>query len=72
MTEEVARRNFTTGGLWEDEVRLVRGYSTDEQVRCEVAEQSYGVVVVDGDHPATGVYQDCGGSRTWWRRAGSW
>ncbi|SDS71909.1 Methyltransferase domain-containing protein [Friedmanniella luteola] len=58
VSEEVARRNLTTLGLRAEEVRLVRGYSGDEEVRRQVAEQSYAVVVVDGDHAADGVYRD--------------
>lgn len=61
VTEEIARRNFAALGVRADEVRLVCGYSTDPQVRGRVAEQSYGVVVVDGDHSASGVYRDL-----WW------
>ena len=61
VTEETARRNFAVGGLRADEVRLVRGYSTDPEVRSEVADRGYGVVVIDGDHSAAGVYRDL-----WW------
>lgn len=58
VTEEVARRNLTALGLRDDEVRLVRGYSTDEDVRRQVTDRAYAVVVVDGDHAAEGVYRD--------------
>ena len=61
VTEEVARRNLTGLGLRVDEVRVVRGYSTDEEVRRQVSDRAYGVVVVDGDHAAEGVYRDL-----WW------
>lgn len=58
VTEEVAQRNLTGLGLRDDEVRLVRGYSTDEAVRRQVADRAYAVVVVDGDHAAEGVHRD--------------
>lgn len=61
VTVEVARRNFADGGLRPDEVRLVRGYSTDAGVREQAADQTYAVVVIDGDHSEEGVYRDL-----WW------
>jgi hypothetical protein len=61
VTAEVARRNFAACALGTDEVRLVCGYSTDGDVQREVADRRYGVVVIDGDHSAAGVYRDL-----WW------
>ena len=61
VTEEVARHNFAACGLGADEVRVVRGYSADPEVRATVADRDYAVVVVDGDHSAAGVYADL-----WW------
>jgi hypothetical protein len=61
VTEETARWNFAALGLRADEVRLVRGYSTDPKLRTAVADRAYGVVVIDGDHSAFGVYSDL-----WW------
>ena len=61
VTAETARRNFAVCGLRADEVRLVCGYSTDPEVRSAVADRAYGVVVIDGDHSASGVYRDL-----WW------
>ena len=61
VTAEIAGRNFAACGLPAGEVRLVCGYSTDDDVRREVADRGYGVVVIDGDHSAAGVYRDL-----WW------
>jgi predicted O-methyltransferase YrrM len=61
VTAQVARYNFAVTGLDEDEVRLIEGFSTDEQVRTQAADRQYSVIVVDGDHSEDGVYADL-----WW------
>jgi len=58
VTEQVARDNFATCGLTSDEVRVIRGYSTDQQVRAVAADDRYAVIVIDGDHSAEGVLAD--------------
>jgi hypothetical protein len=61
VTDQVARHNFAVGGLAEDDVRLIEGYSTDPEVQAQAADQQYAVVIVDGDHSEDGVYADL-----WW------
>jgi hypothetical protein len=61
VSAEVARRNLLECGLLPEEFRIIQGYSTDEQVRHEVADERYAVVVIDGDHSEEGVYRDL-----WW------
>lgn len=58
---EVAEHNLHHSGLAEDDLQVVVGYSTDEAVRAQVAEQQYAVIIVDGDHSEDGVYADL-----WW------
>lgn len=60
VTAQTAVHNFAVGGLGDDEVRVVEGFSTDESVRARVADQQYAVVVIDGDHSEEGVYADLG------------
>jgi hypothetical protein len=58
VTAQVARHNFAVGGLSNDDVRLIEGFSTDAEVRAHAADSQYSVVVVDGDHTERGVYAD--------------
>jgi methyltransferase family protein len=58
VTAQVARHNFALCGLSPVDVRLIEGYSTDADVRAQLAEDRYAVVVVDGDHSEEGVYAD--------------
>lgn len=58
VDEQTARHNFRVGGLTDDGVRLIRGFSTDPVVRAEAGDQAYAVVVIDGDHSEDGVYAD--------------
>jgi hypothetical protein len=61
VTAQVAKHNFTVGGLAPDEVRLIEGFSTDAEVQAQAADSQYSVIIVDGDHSEDGVYADL-----WW------
>ena len=61
VVRQVAERNLLESGLRPEELRLVEGLSTDDDVRALVGEQRYAVIVVDGDHSADGVHADL-----WW------
>jgi hypothetical protein len=55
---DVVRANLAFGGAPGVEARIVRGFSGDEDVRSQVSDREYGVIVVDGDHSAEGVRAD--------------
>jgi Methyltransferase domain len=58
VSEPVVRRNLEAAGLREPVFRIIRGYSTDDQVRRTAGDRTYGVIVVDGDHSEAGVAAD--------------
>jgi hypothetical protein len=58
VVEAVLRHNLHLSGVPADDVRIVRGFSSDEEVRSVAGDRQYGVVVVDGDHSAEGVASD--------------
>lgn len=58
VSEEVLRTNLALAGVPADRVRLRQGYSTDPEVRSDLADREYGVIIVDGDHSAEGVLAD--------------
>lgn len=61
VTAEVAMRNFAEGGLGQDEVRIICGYSTEADVREQTGDRRYATVIIDGDHSEEGVLADL-----WW------
>ncbi|MGX1883237.1 class I SAM-dependent methyltransferase [Streptomyces sp. NPDC055287] len=59
VREDVVRANLALGGGRPGiEARIRRGFSEDPQVRAEVSDRKYGVIVVDGDHSFEGVLAD--------------
>jgi hypothetical protein len=58
VSETVVHRNLEAAGLREPQFRIVRGFSTDPEVRERVGDRTYGVIVVDGDHSEAGVAAD--------------
>ena len=58
VVEPVVRANFAEFGLAEDDVRVVVGLSTDDDVQAVVGDRRYAVVVIDGDHYEDGVAKD--------------
>lgn len=58
VDEQIARHNFAIGGLAEDSLRLITGFSTDPEVQAQAGDQPYAVVIIDGDHSEDGVYAD--------------
>jgi hypothetical protein len=58
VVEAVLRHNLRLSGVPDDDVRVLRGFSSDKQVRALAGDRQYGVVVVDGDHSAEGVASD--------------
>ena len=58
VREEAVRTNLSLAGAAGQATRIRRGYSTDPDVRGDVADRAYGVVVVDGDHSRAGVAAD--------------
>jgi predicted O-methyltransferase YrrM len=56
VSEPVVRWNLEASGL--DAYRILRGYSTDREVRDHAGDRSYGVIVLDGDHSEAGVAAD--------------
>jgi hypothetical protein len=55
---DVVRANLALGGAAGEQARIQQGLSGDAEVRAAVADRSYGVIVVDGDHSAEGVAAD--------------
>ncbi|MEU1369369.1 class I SAM-dependent methyltransferase [Streptomyces sp. NPDC005803] len=59
VREDVVRANLAlTGGGSTHHPRIRQGFSSDPEVRAEVADRRYGVIVVDGDHSLEGVAAD--------------
>ncbi|MBT0772485.1 class I SAM-dependent methyltransferase [Kineosporia sp. J2-2] len=58
VTETVVRENLSLAGVDPKRMRLVKGFSEDPQVQAAVSDRQYGVIVIDGDHSATGVAND--------------
>jgi predicted O-methyltransferase YrrM len=58
VTEAVVRRNLEAAGLPAPRFRIVRGFSTDDSVRQQVGDRTYGLVIIDGDHSEAGVAAD--------------
>ncbi|MGW7051780.1 class I SAM-dependent methyltransferase [Streptomyces sp. NPDC054887] len=59
VREDVVRANLALGGgLAGTGARVRQGFSGDPQVRAEVSDRAYGVIVVDGDHSFEGVLAD--------------
>lgn len=58
VREEAVHTNLSMAGAAGLATRVRRGYSTDADVRAEVADRQYGVIVVDGDHSEQGVLAD--------------
>ncbi|MBC9714437.1 class I SAM-dependent methyltransferase [Streptomyces sp. TRM66268-LWL] len=55
VTEHAVRTNLRLVGA---DARIRQGFSQDADVRAEVSDRAYGVIVVDGDHSAEGVAAD--------------
>ncbi|MEV8309624.1 class I SAM-dependent methyltransferase [Streptomyces flavidovirens] len=59
VREDVVRANLALGGGRPGTgARIRQGFSGDPQVRAEVSDRKYGVIVVDGDHSFEGVLAD--------------
>jgi hypothetical protein len=58
VTETVVRANLALAGVDPGRVRLIQGFSGDEQVQAAIADRRYGVMIIDGDHSAEGVAID--------------
>ncbi|MDT0342096.1 class I SAM-dependent methyltransferase [Streptomyces litchfieldiae] len=58
ISEDIVRANLHYAGVLPDRVRLLRGYSTDDDIHATLAGGKFGVIVVDGDHSAKGVKAD--------------
>ncbi|MFJ2273137.1 class I SAM-dependent methyltransferase [Streptomyces sp. NPDC087866] len=59
VREDVVRANLAlTGAGSTHHPRIRQGFSSDPEVRAEVGDREYGVVVVDGDHSMAGVAAD--------------
>jgi predicted O-methyltransferase YrrM len=54
----IVRQHFATHGLSFDDVRLVRGFSTDPSVRSAVATDRFELIYIDGDHTYAGALAD--------------
>jgi hypothetical protein len=52
------RTNLALAGDAGAAARIQQGFSGDPEVRAEVSDRAYGVIVVDGDHSAAGVAAD--------------
>ncbi|TDT37637.1 methyltransferase family protein [Streptomyces sp. BK208] len=58
VDEHAVRTNLALAGPAGAAARIRQGFSEDPETRAAVADRSYGVIVVDGDHSAEGVAQD--------------
>ncbi|MFJ6655178.1 class I SAM-dependent methyltransferase [Streptomyces sp. NPDC091377] len=58
VDEHAVRTNLALTGPAGATARIQRGYSADPETRAAVSDRRYGVVVIDGDHSATGVAAD--------------
>ncbi|GHB03225.1 class I SAM-dependent methyltransferase [Streptomyces chryseus] len=59
VREDVVRANLALGGGRPGTgARVRQGFSGDPEVRAEVSDREYGVIVVDGDHSFEGVLAD--------------
>ncbi len=58
--EAILRAHFSAHHLSFDAVRLLRGYSTDESIRQQVASDRFHLIYIDGDHTYAGASADIG------------
>ena len=58
VTETVVRANLALAGVDDARLRLIQGFSDDPRVQDWIADRQYGVMIIDGDHSATGVAGD--------------
>ncbi|MEU9189971.1 class I SAM-dependent methyltransferase [Streptomyces sp. NPDC048484] len=58
VREAAVRTNLGLAGSAGAEARVQQGFSEDPEVRALVSDRSYGVIIVDGDHSASGVKAD--------------
>ncbi|MEV8595943.1 class I SAM-dependent methyltransferase [Streptomyces sp. NPDC052012] len=58
VREAAVRANLALAGEAGTAARIQRGFSEDPEVRAQVSDRSYGVIIVDGDHSAAGVAAD--------------
>lgn len=56
--ERIVRAHFAFHGLEFDRVTLHRGYSTDRSLLARLADETYHIVYVDGDHRFEGAHHD--------------
>ena len=56
--EKILRTHFAAHRLSFDDVRLLRGYSTDDAVRAQVAADRFHLLYIDGDHTYAGARAD--------------
>jgi hypothetical protein len=54
----IVRQHFATYGLSFDDIRLVRGFSTDPSVRATVASDRFELIYIDGNHTYAGALAD--------------
>ncbi|MFI6941371.1 class I SAM-dependent methyltransferase [Streptomyces sp. NPDC050418] len=55
VNEAAVRTNLSLVGA---DARIRQGFSEDPEVRAEISDREYGVIIVDGDHSAAGVAAD--------------
>ena len=58
VREAAVRTNLALAGAAGAATRVRQGYSTDPDVRSEIGDRRYGVIIVDGDHSREGVAAD--------------
>ncbi|MCT7352180.1 class I SAM-dependent methyltransferase [Streptomyces sp. 15-116A] len=58
VREAAVRANLALAGEAGTTARIQRGFSEDPEVRAQVSDRSYGVIIIDGDHSAAGVAAD--------------
>lgn len=52
------RKIFSAFALDDSALRLIKGYSSDPEVRAQVRDQRFAIVYIDGDHSFDGVRSD--------------